>query len=71
MSINQIDKKIKKLQKDSLECSKRIIELKVQSIDNLEYKEQLFLLECKSKKIVEEIKILKQTKQIIKHNKHY
>lgn len=69
MSIKKIDEKIKKLQKDSLEFSKKIIELKVQNVDKLEYKKQLFLLECKSKKIVKEIKILKQTKQIIKHYK--
>lgn len=71
MSIKNIDKKINQLQKISLECSKKIIKLKVENFANLESKELLFSLECKSKKIVEEIKILKQTKQIIKHNKHY
>jgi len=38
MSIKEIDKKIKKLQNESFNCSKLIIQLRVENLDDLKSK---------------------------------
>jgi len=66
MSLQDMNEKIKRLQNESVECSQQIIQLKVNNYKCLEVDRQLYYLECKSKKIIEEIKILQQTKKYIK-----
>lgn len=66
MPIKEINKNIKKLQNESFNCSKLIIQLRVENLDDLKSKKKLFYLESQSKKIIEKLKILNLKKNIIK-----